>query len=141
MRALTHLRLSVLTCGLIALTACGDSKSTPIDVEPTAGVLTVYLESPHDDDGAVSIVLRGDGIENVEPSNADHTLFVRRDERDDSVLRIALIGDELSGGVVKFAVTNVARLPEYSVELLEVADEANRLRPSLVGYSVRVAQQ
>jgi hypothetical protein len=125
------------------LSACGDGETASLDVagpEPTAGILTVQLETPHPDDGAVMLALQGNGIERVEPVNEDHHLFVLDSDGSAAtpVLRIALVGDELSGALIKFAVPDVQRVTEYYVELIQVADHDSRLRGDLSGYAASV---
>jgi hypothetical protein len=124
---------------LFVATACGDeARVSSVEVGPAPGLLTVEVTSPNTDDGAVSIALRGEGISSPAAANPENHLIALEVAPGSEEVRVAVLGYGVSGTLVQFRVPDVNRLDAYSVDLIEVADEANRPREDLTGYSVRV---
>jgi hypothetical protein len=130
-----YLTAAALVSALIT-SACDGALT---DTEPRPGVLTVTFTTSHSDDGAVSLILRGKDIGKLESVSDDRQMFLVDGDASDGELRLALIGEGLSGTLIRFAVPDVNQIDAYKVELLEVADEANRLRENLRGYELVIS--
>lgn len=120
---------------ILAMWGCGDALT---DSEPRPGFLTVSLTTSHPDDGAVSLVLRGTGIASPAATNDSNQLFSIAGEADGE-LRLAVIGESLSGSLIRFAVPDVHQIASYTAELVEVADQSNELRENLEGYRLVIS--
>lgn len=126
-------------CAFLSTTvSCGDEDngSTGPD-DPVPGTLTLSLDTPHADDGALLLRLEGPDMTQVEL--AAGTLYLRFLE-DQAGLTAVFVGDLTSADMLTFGVPDVERVGSYSATLLEVADRANALRGSLAGYTLTVVR-
>ena len=121
---------------LLAVMSCGPD--APIGL-PEPGALVVSLATPHGDDGAVVFSLRGEEMGPPVALNPAHSVFVLSQDTDRGVIRIAVIGERLTGQLVAFDVPDVRRVKAYSATVVEVADHANLVRDELQGYQARVS--
>lgn len=127
--------LVTLLC-VLAFAACGDRETdalTELDARP--GELVVTLASPHDDDGALRLVIRGEGLGEPVAMDPTHHLFASHSTSGEGGLSIAVVGSGLSGDLVRVPVPDLNQLDRYRVELVEVSDQSNRLRNDLAAYT------
>ena len=117
----------------LALTvACRDASG------PVAGALTVQLETPHLDDGALVLTLSGPGeITEVTAAGADARAFAREAG---GITKVAVFGALAAGPVLRFAVPDVRKAGEYVATVVQVADRSNDLRPITADYRLKVAR-
>lgn len=139
MDTMNRMRIVAAFVCVATLGACGDDASPLSQDAPAPGLVTLQLSTPNADDGALSVVLQGDGIEEPVAVNASHQLFTTDDPSSGEV-RLALVGNGLSGGLVQFRVPDVTRLQSYTASLIQVADESSNLRSSLAGYRVGIVR-
>lgn len=126
----------VLALLLAAASACGDGATPPpVPVSPTA--VRVDLETPHSDDGAVVLTLRGPDISNLQAASPAYLAYSRFDSGAREV-RLIIVGDLKGGAVATASVAPGHRLSDYSVTIDQVAARSDTLRGDLSGYRVRV---
>jgi hypothetical protein len=115
--------------------ACSDEPTgTPVD-PPGAGMLVLYLTTPHADDGVVMFELTGPAIDGATAANGSLRLFTRRAG---DVLVGVVLGAVSDGPVVTLQVPDVGTAGDYRARVLEVADRQDALRASLTGYAITV---
>lgn len=113
--------------------ACRDTTAPP---EP--GTLVVRLTTPNTGDAAAVLTLTRPGGVTLDDVLAGSDEIVLFQHTDGATTRIAVFGGLADGAIARFEVPNVRDASQYSVQLVEVADEGNALRPALTGYSVSV---
>ena len=116
--------ITVLLVALVGLTACGSSSPTgssdsSTDVPPVAtpGWLTVQLDSPYSDDGAVQLRVTGPAIDSIAPTAA----FDGFGSVANGVADVVITGNVTSGNVARFRVADVARASQYQVSVTAAA--------------------
>lgn len=122
-----RLALTILVTGLVGwAAACGDQgpQSGP-------GILTATVVSPNGAEGSAVLSLFGDGIGDV--TGVDGVAYSQR--RGDSV-RVVVLAE--SPGPLHFLVAVDDTTRPITATLLQVADGADRLRTSLMGYTVEL---
>ncbi len=109
--------------------ACDDAPPEP---EPVPGDVSVTLISPIGAESAAVLATADAGIVDVTAETPMRVFHWR----EGGVSRIVVLRDE--AGEIRFTMSmeDVTRLPV--LEVVEVADGANRLRASLTGYEVSV---
>ncbi len=116
---------------LLPLGACDADEASPLgDGGPEPGTMVVRVTSPFGADGAVSFELRGPGVENVRATDGVEVFATPLPDG----VRVAVVGEEVSGEMVRFDVPDLRMASEYEVRLIEVADTHNELRRDLSGY-------
>jgi len=126
----------VLALGVIlGLGACSDggSNASVLETGPIPGTLAVAFSTPFQNDGAVSLELRGEAIENLRAADAGMEILTRQVGE---AQMVAVLGVALSGEILTFDVPDIRDPGAYTVTLVEVADEANELRRDLTDYSL-----
>ena len=127
-------RAGAAALAALALVAACDSASGP--AKPRAGEVTVRLETPHDDDGALVLSLTGPGpIGAVTPEAAGVAVHARPDG---AGVKAAVFGDLEDGDLVRVAVPDVNRAGEYRARVLEAAGRDDALRAAVSGYRLTV---
>lgn len=116
-----------IACVLAA--ACDDAPPEP---QPVPGDLDVTLVSPNGSEGTAVLETEDDGI--VEVSVEDGLQAFHWTEG--GLTRIVVLLDDVGEVRFRMNVTDVNRPPV--LDLVEVADGANRLRGSLAGYEIAV---
>jgi hypothetical protein len=127
--------VAAVALGLMAGVACEEDGVTG----PFPGTVVVTLTTPHADDGALLLTISGGGITGPESLASSNLLFYRA--LDTSSMNLAIVGNVVSGPLLSFEVPDIGRAAEYTVTLIEVADEENELRESLVGYELTLVRQ
>ncbi len=124
---LTRTAIRNATVGLSALLlwSCGSESPVPLGPGEVRGVLV----SPHGAEAAAVISLSGTGISDVQAERG--SLF---QQTDGSLTRVVLILDE--PGEMSFTVRVTERSEPPAANVLEVADEDNKLRDRLPLYRV-----
>lgn len=119
-----------------AALSCADSK-LPLSV-PVPGTLIVSLQADGTPAGAVLISLRGSEIGAPTALDATHAFFVRQVDDAGSEWQVAVMGAEVNGDLLSFAVPDVTRPEAYSATLIQVADRADNPLADLAGYRLSV---
>jgi hypothetical protein len=129
-----------VTAGLLlalgATLRCGDGGTDP-DTGDRAGTAVVSLATPHTDDGAVVVTLRGVGMSNVQATSTDYVVFARSSGANE--LRVIVVGDLAAGPLFRLNVAAVNRLDAYTTAVDQVATRGDALRTSLAGMELTVA--
>ena len=132
MNAIRILLMPVASVSLIALADCsGDSTPTP-------GSITVSLNSPNADDGAVLFTLTGPGIRDAQSANSSYKVYWRTVSATE--LRLLVVGNLSSGTVATVSVDDTRKMDQYHGSLIEVASRADALRTAVSGYSIQVSR-
>lgn len=117
----------LLCLGFAALAAaCGTEP-------PTAGNITVSVQSPNGVEGAAVLAIAG--VRVTAATLATGAAFLGSGEP----VRLVAVLEQPGDIVLTLEVSDVNASP--TVELVEVADAENRLRESLAGYQVLVAPE
>lgn len=132
----------------LVLLAAGCSEGTPLGSPVTppspppppaaAGVLSVRLATPHADDGALLLELRGPAVREPTAAQAGWQLFAEQARPD--TLRIIVAGDVGDGALMTFRVPDGQDATTYSAVVLEVADRRNAVRSTLTGYGLTITR-
>lgn len=130
--------VALVLCALLSAgLSCGDNDNGSTGpADPVAGTLTLALDTPYPDDGALLLRLEGPDMTQVGLAAPD--LYLRHLE-DGSGVTAVFVGDVTSGDLLTFRVPDVSRVSAYSATMLEAADRSNALRGSLAEYSLAVA--
>jgi hypothetical protein len=135
-QALCWTRL-VAGMALLALISCSGDSAAPFDSGPEPGRLAVTLVSPHADDGAVLISLRGPNIGEVLSADPSYQIFAANGE-EDGELRLAVLGERVADVLVTFEVPDIRQATSYSATVINAADRANALRAETADYTLRI---
>ena len=117
---------------LIVGLACDDSTEPPVP-----GSVTISLNTPNTDDGAVALTLTGPGLSNLVPTSSSLKVFWRLVAENE--LRALVFGNLTSGPVFSVDVQNVNTPSLYSATITQVATRDDELRADMSGYTVTVA--
>ena len=129
-------RLGAIGLLLGMTSACGEGTAPPpMPIAPTA--LRLDLESPHNDDGAVVLTLRGPDVSNLQAASPAYLVYARSDSGARAV-RLIVIGDLKGGALATVSVAPGHQLSDYSVTIDQVAARSDTLRADLSGYRVSV---
>jgi hypothetical protein len=116
-------RLFAFVALLGGLSACGASSPTSSDADgitdpvATPGWLTVQLNSPYQDDGAVQFRITGPAIDSIAPTTA----FDGFGTVTSGIADVVVTGTVTSGNVARFRVADVNRSAQYSVSVVAAA--------------------
>jgi len=131
----TRILLAIALCAFLSASiSCGDDDSGTTG--PVSGTLTLTLDTPYPDDGA--LLLRLDGPDITQVGLAAPGLYLRFLE-DQTGVTAVFVGDVTSGDLLTFRVADVSRVGSSPATVLEAADRANALRGSLAEYTLTVA--
>lgn len=121
--------LALIVAVTLAAAACDDAPPEP---EPVPGDVVVTLISPNGGEGAAVLATGDAGISDVTAETPMRVFHWR----EGGASRIVALRDE--AGVISFTMSleDLNRPPQ--LEVIEVADGANRLRASVAGYEVDV---
>jgi hypothetical protein len=122
----------VLVLALAAPLACARDRVT---APPATASLIVTLETPHTDDGAVVLALRGPLAGEPVAIDPGHEVFVLPDQ-DGGGARIAIVGDRLGGPLLALTAPREADLAVFQGVVVEVADLDDEVRKTVDGYRV-----
>lgn len=126
---------------LPAVSSCGDAPLAP--QPPVPGALIVSLEGGEAPAGAILFRVKGEQISEVIAINPAHSVFTQNSDEDGGSWLIAVIGKgtPVTGSLFSFSVPDVNRSDAYAITLVEVADEANNVRPDAAGYRIDVRRK
>lgn len=119
------LALAVVRCG-------GDNGGTANS--PVPGTLGLSLESPNNDDGAVLVTVTGGPIDGVVAAGYQ----TYSSQVDANTRRIVVVGNLVSGVLVRIQVPDLSRKASYIVTVQQVAERGTYALRSLPQYSVAV---
>jgi hypothetical protein len=112
---------------VLGVAGCGDEATPP---EPVPGDLAVSLVSPNGTEGAAVLETNDVGVVEVTPEVGQQAFRLTAG----GVTRIVVLLDEPGDIGFTLSVEDLNRPPQLQV--VEVADAENRLRPDLSGYAV-----
>lgn len=112
----------------VGLAACGDDPTPP---GPVPGDLVVTVVSPNGAEGSAVLETADDGIVGVSADDAQVFHW-----RAGGFSRVVVLLDQAGELRFRLSVDDLTRPPR--LEIVEVADAANRVRASHSGYTVRV---
>lgn len=125
--------IAVLLAALLAAGCANDATGG----DRQAGTLTLRLDTPNADDGAMTFQVSGGVIDSARAVNQSLRVFTRAE----GGTVVGVVVGTLSGGaVITLHVPDVGAAAGYSATVLEVADRQDALRASLAGYALTVSQ-
>lgn len=134
-----ELSARLVAVGLLlgGMSACGEGATPPpVPVSPTA--LRLDLVTPHSDDGAVVVTLRGPDVSNLQAASPAYLAYSRSDSSAREI-RLIIIGDLKGGALGTIAVGPGHQLADYSVTIDQVAARNDTVRADLSGYRVNIS--
>ena len=115
------------------LAACGSEGSSTGPVTPppapTAGWLTVQVNTPRNDDGAIQLSVSGPGVDSARIVGYDGFVTVSATGAD-----LIATGNMSNGTVAQIHVPNIARSAEYQVAVVAAAARDTYALQDLNGY-------
>lgn len=131
---LTSRRLALLAlAGVTTACASGTSVTGPDTPPPsntvTPGWLTVQLDSPRSDDGALQLLVTGPSVDSVKVVGYDGYAAVINGEAN-----LLITGTIANGTVAQIRVPDLARSSEYRASIVAAAARATYLLQDLTGY-------
>jgi hypothetical protein len=144
--------LPVLIATALAL-GCGDRPTEPVQPPPvppvpppppslgSPSIVVVSLTgSPHRDDGALVVTVRGPmdqaNLNTFKPS-ADYFLFTRGPSM--SEMRVSLVGNVSTGPLFRFYLAADAKLSDYVATVSSAATLTDSLRADVRGYEISLS--
>jgi hypothetical protein len=99
--------------------------------------LRIDLATPHTDDGAVVVTLRGPDVSNLQPASPAYLAYSRA-VSGASEVRLIVVGDLKGGALATVSIAPGHQLSDYSAVIQQVAARSDTLRTDLSGYQVSV---
>ena len=127
--AVTAIAIAALAAGW----GCGDGPTEP---KAVPGTLLLQLTTPYADDGAIMLEIRGPDIDQLAAVNSAHLMYSLATSG--SVVRVVVVGDIRSTGLLEFHVPDVRAVDDYTAQVIEVADRTNALRSRLAEYELLI---
>ncbi len=130
----TSRRLALLAlAGVVTGCASGTSVTGPVTPPPstavTPGWLTVQLDSPRSDDGALQLLVTGPGLDSVRVVGYDGYAAVVSGEAN-----LLITGSISNGTVAQVRIPDLARSSEYRATIVAAAARATYGLQDLTGY-------
>lgn len=129
--SLPRLAAATLLAGI--LTACGAASptgvTTPPPATPTVGWLTVQLQTPSTNDGAVQLQVSGPGVDSVAVVGYNGIGAIANGQAN-----IIVTGQVAAGTVAQVRVPDLARAAEYRASVVAAAARGSYQLQSLAGY-------
>jgi hypothetical protein len=125
--------------------ACSESplppppSGTPPEPPAPPNSLTLRLQGPSSDDGALLLELKGPGLGAVTP--ADSTAMFSSEMISDSVLRVAIVGSVSNRAILYVNLTNRTDVSAYRATILDITNSSGQPRENLTPYSIRIIAQ
>lgn len=126
---------------VVLLVACGgatptDPTPTPTPPAPAAGWLTIQLDTPHANDGAVQIAVSGPQVEEVEIETPfDGVATIRN-----GTAYLVVTGQLADGAIARVRVTDVNRATQYSATVQAAAARQTYALQQLGAYRAAVVR-
>jgi hypothetical protein len=135
-----ELKTTLIALGAVlgVASACGEGP-TPPSLSPPYGptALRLDLVTPHTDDGAVVVTLKGPGVSTLRPASPAYLAYSRADSAENEV-RLIVIGDLKGGALATVSIAAGHQLSDYTATIQQVASRGDTLRADLAGYRVSV---
>ena len=122
------MRRLLTALAVIAALGCGEDAPVP-------GTISISLNTPNSNDGAMVVTLSGSGITGLQPANSSYQVFQRLVTVDE--LRVVVFGNLSQGPVLTATVPNINDPDGYAALLVQVANRNNELQENS-GYSLTV---
>ena len=127
------LSAAVYGCKLDSITA---EDFRPGNTDTNAGTLTVWLTTPHPDDGAIRFTVTGPFVTTPRAASSGHLVFTM--QRSPQELDVVVVGDLESEAILILPVRDTEAAASYQVVITEVATRTSALRTDLNGYDTEV---
>lgn len=130
----TSRRLALLAfAGVTTACAGGSSVTGPVTPPPsntvTPGWLTVQLDTPRSDDGAVQFLVTGPGVDSARVVGYDGYAAVLNGEAN-----LLITGTIANGNVAQVRIPDLARSSEYRASIVAAAARTTYVLQDLTGY-------
>jgi hypothetical protein len=129
-----YTRLAALLVAGALLSSCGGS-SEPTG--PTAGVLSLTLNTPNTGDGAILFRVNGGQVDSIAGSamvaDGSYNLFPA------NLTRVVIAGPITDGAIAYLFVPDIDKVANYTVTIEQVVVDATYAQRSTAGYSMAVA--
>lgn len=135
-RAAGSVRAALLLAAALAVPlapACVTPLLSDDDADP--GFVSVRVESPHADDGALLLTLRAPGADSL---RSDHRIYGPPGPA--ATFHVVVVGRLSSGDVLRFWAPDRSSLGDFSVRVEEAAGRDYRLRDA-DGYRARLSRE
>jgi len=130
----------LIAAALIVAGGLGCSEATSSDPGNQPGTAVVSMTSSNAADGAVSITVRGPGLSTAAATNSAYQVFSRM--AGSTELKVIVLGDAVRPGqLFTIPVGAINRLSAYSVQIEQVADQADSLRLEVSSYKASLAAE
>lgn len=130
----------LIAAALVVTGGMGCSEATSSEPGNQAGTAVVSMTSNSAADGAVLITVRGPGLSTATAANSAYTVFSRLVGPNE--LNVIVVGGSVAPGELFTVRVGAVNHPSaYSVQIEQVADQADSLRPDLSGYTASLAVQ
>ena len=103
---------------------------------PLVTEATVSLSTPHDDDGAIVLSVRGPDLTTFKAASPSYVLYSRVASAQEA--RLIVIGDIGAGPLLTIQLATAHELSAYAVSVETVAMRSDSLRADLTGYDARL---
>lgn len=132
------LRLGALA-GALAFgnSGCTDDSNTGPSAPTTGGTVTVSLDTPNADDGALMIIVKGAGPPTIQPMSNGYQVYWRAVQAGET--RVIVVGDITAGPLFKVTAAPDASASRIAASVSEVATRTDELRTSTAGYTLTLA--
>lgn len=137
--ATNHWRRAALLLALALVTACGSSApttATPAPPAPQAGWLTVQLDTPNADDGAIQLAISGPAAEAAQaeaPYDGLATVV-------GTTTYMVVTGPLADGALARLRVPDVSKATQYTVSIQAVAERGTYALRATTGYRVAIVR-
>lgn len=129
------IRIRVLAGGLLAAAlalGCGDSIEPGTDID----AFVVALATPHQNDGAIMITLRGPDLATVQAASAGYLVYGLAMSGEEA--RLIVIGDLEAGPLLSIQLGASHPPSAYSASIEQIATRSDSLRSVTAGYRVTI---
>ncbi len=134
--AATALTLLLAACGATAPTDATPTPVAPVAPAPVAGWLTLQLDTPNADDGAVQFFVTGPAIEEVAPATGlDGVATITN-----GAAHLVVTGQVGDGAVARIRVPDLAKATQYQVQVTAAAARGTYELRQVAAYRVTVAR-
>lgn len=128
--------LLLAACGATAPTDATPTPVAPVAPAPVAGWLTMQLDTPNTDDGAVQLMVTGPAIEEAAPAaGLDGAATLAN-----GTAHLVVMGQVGDGAVARIRVPDVAKATQYQVQVTAAAARGTYELRQVAAYRVTVVR-
>lgn len=128
--------VGALTFGI---SGCSNETSTDPSIDPsTSGPVTVSLVTPNLDDGALLVIVNGQGPPTIQSASSAYQVYWRMTKAGET--RVIIVGDIAAGPLFTATAPPPASTSGMTARVEEVATRGNALRTSTAGYTLTLSR-